>query len=199
GFGPLPPRATLTEVGAVPAPEAVVERAPEPVAAAPAFEPAFADAAPSKFEPPAQPEPAVTTHTGFESQAFSLTPPPEREPTFMPQPASVVWTQPETAAVDEAPLFEETWEEVRPAPRIIRHEPVETDLIDEEAGPSGPFVLLGVIGLFAFGGAVAAFIKAKQLASPQPVILAWTLALLAFGCVTISVYFLLKRLGGVRD
>lgn len=209
-FGALPPRARLVEVApptaapeAAPAavqPEPVQAPPPEPQAP-PAVEQPVAGSAALELEPPARPEPAVNGQSDPELQPFTLTPPPEREPAFMPQSASVVWSQPhaETGDTDETPLFEETWEEVRPAPRIIRHEPVETGLGDEEAGPNGPFIVLGVIGLAAFGGAVAAFLKAKQVATVEPVVLAWALALIAVACVSTSVYFLLKRLGGVHD
>ena len=74
--------------------------------------------------------------------------------------------------------------------------PAERDAARRSSASTGPYVLLGLIGFVAFGGALFAFSRGHApRRRGRSVVLAWILALIGAACVGISVYFLLKRLG----
>jgi lysozyme len=175
------PEAAIPAIGAVaeriyapePAPEteAAPEPAPEPVAPEPL-----------PFEPPS---------------GWSLTPPPE----VIEQPPSRQDTAPPRAAnEDEAQvaLFDPSDADQGVAGRIIRYEEIDDGVDIPERPTTGPFILMGVIGLAAFGGAISAFIKARNDVDGLEAV-AWLLALIGACLVGTSIYFLLKRLGGVDE
>ena len=149
----------------VPAPQ-VPAPAPEPVPPAPAPQPQ-ASTAPA--------EPLVLTH------------PPEDWPVRQPEPQ--VQAPPEAAA--DPTLFQEGWAGGEPT-RVVRHEPTPAE--DGKRAAMGPFVLMAIIGLAAFAGAVAAFLRGRT--SGDLTLYAWILALIGVVCVAVSVFFLLKRVGG---
>lgn len=180
---------------AIPAIAAVAERiyAPEPE---PAAEPEPAqDAVPEPTAEPAAPEPLP-----FEPPSgWSLTPPPE----VIEQPPSRQDTAPPRAAnededEDQVALFDPSEADQGVAGRIIRYEEIEDGVDIPERPTTGPFILMGVIGLAAFGGAISAFIKARNDVDGLEAV-AWLLALIGACLVGTSIYFLLKRLGGVDE
>jgi hypothetical protein len=139
-----------------------------------------------------------------------LTPPPEDIP--QPQQPAAAPPPPLTAFAAEAdefstPLFDDGWDAAEAlGGRIVRHEtPEEEEADDGHRVANGPYILLGAIGLAAFVGAVGAFLKASAGAGhgggpfDNPAIYAWALAIIGAACVGSSIYFLLKRLGGVED
>ncbi|HWE47323.1 MAG TPA: glycoside hydrolase family protein [Caulobacteraceae bacterium] len=150
---------------------------PTPVAPAPmpVVQPEL-QPAPQAHAPP--PEPLVLTH------------PPEEWPVARPEP--MTQTAPQAAA--DPSLFQEGWAGGEPT-RVVRHEATPAD--DGKRGSSAPFILMSVIGLVAFAGAVAAFLRGRT--GGDMTIFAWILALIGVGCVAVSVFFLLKRVGGDED
>lgn len=144
--------------------------------------------------------PAVTTESAPPPSLWTLTPPPEviEVPPSRVDPSLAA----EREADEETPLFEvvaNTDQDV--AQRIIIHEePEEVDGLTDRTS-NGPFILMGVIGLAAIGGALSAFLKVRSGVEglDNMVVFAWALALIGAGCVGTAVYFLLKRLGGVED
>ncbi|HYF22741.1 MAG TPA: lysozyme [Caulobacteraceae bacterium] len=196
----------------VPAPEPAPAPAPilEPAAPAlthdapPSVAAVFGAAAP---RPQVVPAPVAAAAAGVEP--LVLTPPPEvEEERYAPPPGGGL-VHPATASVEmeepEPALFDSGWSETAGRARVVRYEPANDSDAATAAQPNGPFVLLGAIGFVAFGGSVAAFLKAQDGpasgSSPidNPAILAWILAVVGAACVGTAVYFLLKRLGGVDD
>jgi len=147
--------------------------------------------------------PAVTTDSAPPASVWTLTPPPE----VVEAPPSRIELAPQFAARraqdDETPLFDavEEAEEQDVAQRIIRHEDYGDDSTELNRTSSGPFVMMGAIGLASLGGALAAFIKTRSGVDgvDDLTVVAWALALIGACGVGTSVYFLLKRLGGVDD
>ncbi len=178
---------------AIPAVGAAVERiyAPEPE---PEAEPE-AEAAPEPTPEPVAPEPLP-----FEPPSgWSLTPPPEvieqppsRQDTAPPKPTN------EDEDRDQVALFDPSDADQGVAGRIIRYEDIDDGMDIPDRPTTGPFILMGVIGLAAFGGAISAFIKANNQVDGLEAV-AWLLALIGACLVGTSIYFLLKRLGGVED
>ena len=145
----------------------------------PAFVPAPQPAPqPAPLAPAAAAEPLVLTH------------PPESWPTA---PA-----EPEVRAAPQAPtdpsLFQEGWAGGEPT-RVVRHE--ATSSSTAKPGSIGPFILMAIIGLAAFAGAVAAFLRGRTQGDYNTY--AWVLAAIGIVCVAVSVFFLLKRIGGDED
>lgn len=186
--------------------EPELEPTPSPVIAAPLNlppRPAEPDVPPEAEPAPSTPSPAtapgplpaVANVGGRTAEALVLTPPPEQDtvpgafgPLRDPEPAS---------PDDEPVLFEAE------AVRVVRHEAVAEEE-EPEAGsdPSGRWVLLAGIGIVAWAGAMAAFLRqndysGRAMLAPETV--AWSLAVVGAACLSVAAYFLLKRLGGVRD
>lgn len=164
------------ETGARVAPETAAEVAPEAHG-----EPVVASG-PLPFEPPS---------------GWSLTPPPE----VIEQPPSRQDTAPPRAASedeDQVALFDPSEADQGVAGRIIRYEDIDDGVDIPERPTTGPFILMGIIGLAAFGGAISAFIKANNEVDGLEAV-AWLLALIGAGLVGTSIYFLLKRLGGIDE
>ncbi len=182
------PEAAIPAIAAVAeriyAPEPEVEPVPEPLQDA-APEPAAEQAAapePLPIEPPS---------------GWSLTPPPE----VIEQPPSRQDTAPPRAAnedEDQVALFDPSEADQGVAGRIIRYEEIDEGVEIPDRPTTGPFILMGVIGLAAFGGAISAFIKARNDVDGLEAV-AWLLALIGACLVGTSIYFLLKRLGGVDE
>jgi len=145
-------------------------------------------------------------------EGLVLTPPPEvpwapePAPAFEPEPAPQVAV--DMAPMDarfetlpeEAVLFDEPLPETREA-QVIRHEVVDGRRRFDWS-ETGAFIGMGVVGLIAFGSAMAAFQLANAdggAAFDQTTLIAWTLAVIGSLCVGVSAYNLYKRWGGPRD
>ena len=126
-----------------------------------------------------------------------LTPPPEDwEPAAPVEP-----TAPAPEPDDETPLLDETWRApaTAAATRIVRHEEPSAEP-EAPAKPLNGLTLLGLaIGVTAFVGAVAAFLRGKTTGADEMTVYAWGLAILGIVCVATSVFFLLRRLGGADE
>ena len=141
--------------------------------------------------------PAVTTES---TPVWNLTPPPEV--IEVPPPRVDLSLAAQREVDEETPMFDvvaNTDQDV--AQRIIIHEESDTGDSLADRPSNGPFILMGVIGLAAIGGALSAFLKVRSGVEglDNMVVFAWALALIGAGCVGTAVYFLLKRLGGVED
>lgn len=202
GEGPMLSKSmTPGEIEREPGAEPPTLTPPEPTA-----EPASSETTLVEDPQPA-PAPMFSPDTAplLDARSLVLTPPPEvtAEPERDSEPDGARDTVSDEVAELETPLFDESWEDAPSPMHVVR---LEEDKFDgRPSGSSGPFLVLGAIGLVAFGGAIAAFLKAREtLSQPMGVLedptwLAWTLAVLGAACVGTSVYFLLKRLGGVED
>jgi hypothetical protein len=81
---------------------------------------------------------------------------------------------------------------------VVRHE-AGVDAQGDRRSGTGLLILMAIVGLTAFAGAVGAFLRGRAAGAGDMTIAAWVLALIGVSCVAISVYFLLKRIGGVED
>ncbi len=158
---------------------------------------------------PPQPSPIVAPVAAPMSASES----PQARPLVLTSPPSD-WDEPRpgvvasTVTMDldelEAPLFDQGWDaSTALTTRIVRHEAFDpTAPRHHRLGVTGPFLLLGLIGLVAFGGALFAYWRGHAAGAStggDPLVLASALMLIGVVCVAISVYFLLKRLGGAED
>ena len=174
------------------------QAAPQPVPLPTTVQPA------TTFGPPSVPEPSVMADIAAASTVTAGARPPVMELVLTPPPDD--WdpeprqTQVQSQAMETedlgAPLFDQAWAGGQPT-RVIRHEaPMQAA---EPRSGGGLFILLGVTGLTAFAGAVAAFLKGRAGGPGEMTWAAWVLALIGVACVATSVYFLLKRFSGEDD
>jgi lysozyme len=142
---------------------------------------------------------ALHTDTRLPPAALVLTPPPENfDRPDAPGPAEPAPAEPSWGdEATDAPLFE-GWEG-GPSNRIVRHETPADEAPTSRRPGRGLLLLSAIVGMAAFLGAVAAFLKGRAGGADDMTTYAWALALIGVGCVATSVYFLLKRLGGVSD
>lgn len=187
-------------------PKPAFQPLPELTVPTAALEPAqpvrsFAPPVPAEARAPATASAPAVTAAAAPAKPLVLTSPPAdwEEPRATSTKASLAAETDEL----ETPLFDEGWDGPGAlSGRIVHHEaPVEHDARATRLRVTGPYVLLGFIGFVAFGGALFAFSRgrAASAGAGNPVVLAWILALIGAACVGISVYFLLKRLGGQED
>ena len=141
-------------------------------------------------------EPVLTTESQAPSSVWTLTPPPENGHEDLAVVHEPVAEEPDEL---QSPLFDDPGSQ--PLERVIRYEEVEEPEAPADRPSSGPFILMGLIGFAAFGGAVSAFLKARAGTGglDELTVVAWVLALIGAACVGTAVYFLLKRLGGAED
>jgi lysozyme len=185
-------------------PGAPVRPTPEAPAPAP---PVMPTEPATHFGPPAVPEsevfadivaePSVSSEMRPPVAELVLTPPPEDwdpDAWRRTEPPAPVSSEPEDQGT---PLFDQAWAGGQTA-RIVRHEePDEPAVTERSAG--GLFILLGVVGVAAFAGSVAAFFRGRAGGADEMTIYAWVLGLIGIASTVTSVYFLLKRLGGSED
>lgn len=186
------PPAPLAEPTAAPAPQQ-----PLPVEPVSAFGPPAPPS--SRTAAAVTPGEALHVDTRPPPAELVLTPPPE----YFDRPDSPGPSEPaapEPALADEAgeaPLFDQAWGGGANG-RIVRHEaPAEEPAVEKRG--NGLLVLTAVVGFAAFMGAIAAFLRGRAGGADDITTYAWVLALIGVGCVATSVYFLLKRLGGVAE
>lgn len=219
-FGALPPVVAAPTPAPPPAqvaPAPSLDMPPPPQADGSPVD-AVAQAAPPEPAPAPEPEPAPLADAAILAEGapaeerLVLTPPPEvpwspepaPEPGPEPIPAAVVDMAPMIAEFetlpDEAVLFDEPLPEAREA-QVIRHEVIDARRRFDWS-ETGAFIGMGVVGLIAFGSAMAAFqlANAEDAATfDQTTLIAWTLAVIGSLCVGVSSYNLYKRWGGPRD
>ncbi len=223
GFPPARPIAPEPEPEVQPEPvvepEAVVETAPEPVIEVqpePAPEPDPEPApivwpeAPVVEEPVAAPE---ETFTRFESPVqtpvFPSTPvfAPASTPSPFPpleltpaveadfaEPAREAWAPEQRAQPDaeETVLFEE-----EPPLAVLRHEVEPTPARRFGLIETGPYLIMGGLGLFSCAASAAAFRKAVSdpLPTNEFTVIAWVLALIGAICVGVATWNLYVKAG----
>lgn len=110
------------------------------------------------------------------------------------------WTPAERADADEATdggLFGEDLSLTQGGAPILRHGEIEFEApASFDWSETGAFVIMGAVGLTAFGAAMAAFrLAAEQSGGDETTIIAWVLALIGAGCVGVSSFNLYRRWG----
>jgi lysozyme len=191
-YGPMA-AAALGSTAAEPRPAAQPKAPVDPIST-------FGPPAPLSTETAAAvaPKEALHADTRPPPGELVLTPPPENfDRPDTPGPADPPPPEPVYEDEQEAPLFADAWEGGSNG-RIVRHEAMVEEPRVERPG-SGLLALTGVVGLAAFLGAVAAFLKGRAGGADDMTTYAWLLALIGVGCVATAVYFLLKRMGGVTE
>jgi lysozyme len=80
---------------------------------------------------------------------------------------------------------------------IMRHGDVEaTPPASFDWSETGAFIIMGAVGLTAFGAAMAAFrLASEQTGGNETTIIAWVLAVIGAGCVGVSSFNLYRRWG----
>lgn len=178
------------------------EEATVPVVAAPLQLPPR-PAEPTTFQPSPQPEPAAWAGPvagATTAEPLILTPPPDPSPTAVfASPQEQDAPPPEG---EEPALFDDQ------SPRIVRHEVVmdgaRPDADESESGVGRTWWMIAALGVVFSSGALAAFFRRDDYYGSNallgdPTTLAWILAAIGAVCLTTSAYFLLKRVGGVKD
>lgn len=205
----LEPAADLGEPAPFPTEPVVPAHEPEPAPDAPSVQQQPETVVPLAAPPPQRiyaPEPAAQPEAAPQPVPFeppsgwSLTPPPE---VIEPAPSRQDTRPPAPPVEDTDPaLFDPDAMDQDVGGRIIRYEELQQDEEDPaDRSPTGTFILMGAIGLTAIGGSIAALLKDQNDISGNHDLLvaAWVLAFIGAGCAGTAVYFLLKRLGGVKD
>ena len=118
------------------------------------------------------------------------------EPSLTREP----WTIEERAElsdVTDGGLFGEDLALTQGGAPILRHGEMEFQAPDAfDWSETGAFVIMGAVGLTAFGAAMAAFrLAAEQSGGDETMIIAWVLALIGAGCVGVSSFNLYRRWG----
>jgi len=183
-IGPLPGFPTL-ELRAPSEPEPAPEPAPEPeVPAVPEPEPVRTPVFPQA--------PIFATEAGAAPSPFpplELTPAVEAD---FAEPARDAWTPEQRTAPEAAgdALFDD-----EPPLAVLRHEVDPTPAKRFSLIETGPYLIMGGLGLFACAASAAAFRKAVSdpLPTNEFTIIAWVLALIGVICVGVSAWNLSVR------
>lgn len=176
---PAPEPAPEPEPEVTAAPEPAPEPEPEPVAT-PVRTPVF---------PPAPIFAASATATPSPFPPLELTPAVEAD---FAEPARDAWAPEQRAAPEAAgeALFED-----EPPLAVLRHEVDPTPAKRFSLIETGPYLIMGGLGLFACAASAAAFRKAVSdpLPTNEFTIIAWVLALIGVICVGVSAWNLSVR------
>ena len=201
------------EVESVVEPEVVIETAPEPVAEVrpePAPEPVVWPEAPvveapvaapeetfTRIEPPVQTPVFPTAPLFTPSNTPSPFPPLELTPAVeadFAEPAREAWAPEQRAQPDaeETVLFEE-----EPPLAVLRHEVELAPARRFGLIETGPYLIMGGLGLFSCAASAAAFRKAVSdpLPTNEFTVIAWVLALIGAICVGVATWNLYVRAG----
>lgn len=98
---------------------------------------------------------------------------------------------------NEAGLFGEDLSLTQGGAPILRRGEIEISApASFDWSETGAFIIMGAVGLTAFGAAMAAFrLAAEQSGGDETTIIAWVLALIGAGCVGVSSFNLYRRWG----
>jgi lysozyme len=205
--GPLPGFPSAIPVAPpAPEPEPEPETAPEPEPL-PELQPEPELRPEPEPEAPGAPEPFVTDEPApvhvpvfaapapFAPAAPSAFPPLELTPAVeadFAEPVRDAWTPEQRATPDaeETVLFEE-----EPPLAVLRHEVEPTEPRRFSLIETGPYLIMGGLGLFSCAASAAAFRKAvtDPLPTNEFTIIAWVLALIGVICVGVSAWNLTVR------
>lgn len=193
-IGPLPGFPTLEPVAPEPEPVVEAEVQPEPtpepepeVTAAPEPEPA-----PPPVQTPVFPRAPIFAASATPSPFPPLELTPAVEADFA-EPARDAWAPEQRTApdaVEDTVLFED-----EPPLAVLRHEVDPTPAKRFSLIETGPYLIMGGLGLFACAASAAAFRKAVSdpLPTNEFTIIAWVLALIGVICVGVSAWNLYVR------
>jgi lysozyme len=207
--GPLPGFPSMAPV-APPAPEPTVEPEVEPAPAPePEVQPEPEAPEPVAPEPEPTPEPEVAAPVAapvqvpvfasppiFAAASPSPFPPLELTPAVeadFAEPVREAWTPETRATPDEAEetvLFED-----EPPLAVLRHEVEPSEPRRFSLIETGPYLIMGGLGLFSCAASAAAFRKAMSdpLPTNEFTVIAWVLALIGVICVGVSAWNLYMR------
>jgi hypothetical protein len=139
-------------------------------------------------------EPAEATET---AESLVLTSPEDAPAPLVVRPA---WTAEERAEVDSAPagesLFGEDLSLTQGGQPLGRpdFEPESPERIDWSE--TGAFIVMGAVGLTAFGASMAAFrLASEQGGGDETSIIGWVLAAISVACVGVSSFNLYRKFG----
>ncbi|WP_077357943.1 lysozyme [Brevundimonas sp. LM2] len=189
--GPLPflaPARSQTPVDAQPSPvprtePTQTERTVETLPPAP---PALAEATIIQpFAPPTDVEPLV------------LSAPEDAPVSAMTREAWTIEERQEAVETTEGGLFGEDLTLTLGGAPIMRHGDIEVATpASFDWSETGAFIIMGAVGLTAFGAAMAAFrLASEQTGGNETTIIAWVLAVIGAGCVGVSSFNLYRRWG----
>lgn len=165
--------------------------------AEPEAEPANAEAS-----PPAGVDPVPVPHEAQVEIApvavLVLTPLDEAA---QPTPARPLWAPEQRAGLDvavaAASLFGEDLSLTRDGGPLLRHE-IEPEVAARfDWSETGAFIIMGAVGLTAFGASMAAFRLASEQSNggTETTMIAWVLAVIGAACVGVSSFNLYRRWG----
>jgi hypothetical protein len=119
-----------------------------------------------------------------------------------PEPTLVraLWTpeqRAEPASAAEAGLFGEDLSLTQGGGPILRHEDEQEQPVRFDWSETGAFIIMGGVGLTAFGASMAAFRLASEQAGggDETTMIAWVLAVIGAACVGVSSFNLYRRWG----
>jgi lysozyme len=130
--------------------------------------------------------------------ALVLTP---LDDTAQPDPARPLWGPEQRAGLD-APLpadslFGEDLSLTRDGGPLLRHEVEPEAAARFDWSETGAFIIMGAVGLTAFGASMAAFRLASEQSNggTETTMIAWVLAIIGGACVGVSSFNLYRRWG----
>lgn len=173
---------TTIEIAVIDEPSAVET----PVIEAPVVEaPVVATPIFASFAPAAEVEPLVLS-AAEDAPAPAMT----RQP----------WTieeRSEPLETNDGGLFGEDLSLTQGGAPVMRHSHIDFDApASFDWSETGAFIIMGAVGLTAFGAAMAAFrLASEQSGGDQTVIIAWVLAVIGAACVGVSSFNLYRRWG----
>jgi lysozyme len=142
-------------------------------------------------------EPAEPTEAAEAAESLVLTSPEDAPAPLVVRPA---WTAEERAEVDAAPagesLFGEDLSLTQGGQPLGRpdFEPESPERIDWSE--TGAFIVMGAVGLTAFGASMAAFrLASEQGGGDETSIIGWVLAAIGVACVGVSSFNLYRKFG----
>lgn len=168
----------------LPSPFVVEETAPEPAADAAEVEPAVAALLGQSVAPfPTTPDAAPVASSGAPS-------PVAANDAGLPEAAFA-----EAVAADDAPSADSDAPEAAPAQNVALRRQVRKRARRTAGAQTATFLIMGALGMLAFGTAMAAFLRASNTPGGDTAMTGWVLVALGLACVGVSGYNLYQRWG----
>lgn len=150
-------------------------------------------------EPSAAAEPAVVQPFAPQTdvEPLVLSAPEDGPVSAMTREAWTIDEPQETVEPADGGLFGEDLSLTLGGAPIMRHGDIEvTTPASFDWSETGAFIIMGAVGLTAFGAAMAAFrLASEQSGGNETTIIAWVLAVIGAGCVGVSSFNLYRRWG----
>jgi lysozyme len=158
----------------------------------------FLQPAADRNDEPATASAPVTFESAQASEALVLTSPEDAPPAVIARPA---WTadereEAETVAQPEAGLFGDDLSLTQGGQPLGRPDFEATAPESFDWSETGAFIIMGAVGLTAFGASMAAFrLASEQGGGDETSIIGWVLAVIGVACVGVSSLNLYRRFG----